>query len=67
MAPAAVSQGKKAEEITEKARTQGMAEAPALAKAAGISCNVTDALFVGKTEDKKEEEQAFQKKPGCVL
>ncbi|MBB3891336.1 hypothetical protein GGQ61_002053 [Phenylobacterium haematophilum] len=53
LAPAAVSQGKKAAEISEKARTQGMAEAPALAKAAGISCNVTDALFVGKTEDKK--------------
>lgn len=53
MAPAAISQGKKAEEITEKARTQGMAEAPALAKAAGIACNVTDARFVGKVEDKK--------------
>ena len=53
LAPAAVSQGKKAAEISDKARTQGMAEAPALAKAAGISCNVTDALFVGKTSDKK--------------
>lgn len=53
LAPAAVSQGKKAAEISDKARTQGMAEAPALAKAAGISCNVTDAFFVGKTSDKK--------------
>ncbi|MER8125042.1 hypothetical protein ABS198_22415, partial [Acinetobacter baumannii] len=30
-----------------------MAEAPALAKAAGVACNVTDARFVGKVSDKK--------------
>ena len=53
LAPAAVSQGKKAEEISEKARTQGMAEAPAFAKAAGVACNVTDARFIGKNADKK--------------
>lgn len=53
LAPAAISQAKKAEEIPEKARTQGMAEAPALAKAAGIACNVTDARFIGKNADKK--------------
>ncbi|KRB52088.1 hypothetical protein [Phenylobacterium sp. Root700] len=53
LAPAATSAPKKVEEITEKARTQGMAEAPAFAKAAGIACNVTDARFVGKVEDKK--------------
>jgi hypothetical protein len=53
LAPAAVSQSKKATEISEKARTQGMAEAPALAKAAGVACNVTDARFVGKVSDKK--------------
>jgi hypothetical protein len=53
LAPAAVSQGKKAAEISDKARAQGMAEAPALAKAAGIACNVTDALFIGKATDKK--------------
>ena len=53
LAPAATSAPKKAEEITEKARTQGMAEAPALAKAAGIACNVSDARFVGKVDDKK--------------
>lgn len=52
-APSAVSQSKKGEEITEKARTQGMAEAPALAKAAGVACNVTDARFIGKVDDKK--------------
>jgi len=53
LAPAAISQGKKAEEIPEKARTQGMAEAPALAKAAGIACTVSDARFIGKNADKK--------------
>ena len=53
LAPAAVSQGKQAAAISDKARAQGMAEAPALAKAAGISCNVTDAFFIGKNADKK--------------
>lgn len=52
-APAAISQSKKGEEITEKARTQGMAEAPALASAAGVACKVTDARFIGKVADKK--------------
>jgi len=52
-APQAVSQGKKAPEINEKQRAQGLAEAPALAKAAGVSCQITDARFVGKAEDKK--------------
>jgi hypothetical protein len=52
-APAAVSQSKKGEEITEKARTQGMAEAPALAQAAGVRCQITDARFIGKVDDKK--------------
>ncbi|WP_309643422.1 hypothetical protein [Phenylobacterium sp.] len=52
-APAAVSQGKKAPEISEKQRAQGMAEAPALAAAAGVACKVTDARFIGKSDDKK--------------
>lgn len=52
-APAAISQGKKGEEITEKARTQGMTEAPPLAQAAGVACKVTDARFIGKVDDKK--------------
>jgi hypothetical protein len=54
LAPAAVlSAPKKAEDITPAARTQGMAEAPAIAQAAGIACKVTDARLVGKAEDKK--------------
>ncbi|MDP3745832.1 MAG: hypothetical protein Q8Q88_02180 [Phenylobacterium sp.] len=52
-APTAVSQGKKAPEITEKQRTQGMAEAPALAQSAGVACKITDARFIGKADDKK--------------
>ena len=52
-APAAVSQGKKAPEINEKQRTQGMAEAPALAQSAGVACQITDARFIGKADDKK--------------
>ncbi|UTP39002.1 hypothetical protein M9M90_17520 [Phenylobacterium sp. LH3H17] len=52
-APAAVSQGKKAPEISEKQRTQGMAEAPALAQSAGVACKITDARFIGKADDKK--------------
>jgi hypothetical protein len=32
--------------VTEKDRTRGMAEAPALAKSAGLACNVTDARFI---------------------
>ncbi len=55
MAPAAVvSAAKKpVEEVTAAARAQGMAVAPAAAAAAGITCKVTDARFVGKVTDKK--------------
>jgi hypothetical protein len=51
-APATVLSAPK--KVDEKARTQGMAEAPALAKAAGVSCQVTDARFIakGKSNDK---------------
>ena len=31
--------------ISQKDRDRGMAEAPALAKAAGLACNVTEARF----------------------
>lgn len=44
---------KKGGKIDEKARTQGMAEAPALAQAAGVACQITDARFIGVSEDKK--------------
>lgn len=50
---AAVSASKKEEAALAAARTQGMAEAPAVAQAAGIACQVTDARFVGKMSDPK--------------
>jgi len=54
LAPAVVlSAPKKDEAIPEAARKQGMAEAPAAAQAAGITCQVTDARFVGKNADPK--------------
>jgi hypothetical protein len=49
----AVSASKKEEAALAAARTQGMAEAPAVAQAAGIACQVTDARFVGKMADPK--------------
>ena len=53
MAPAGASVAAKKDATTEKARSQGMAEAPAIAKAVGITCEITDARFIGKAEDKK--------------
>jgi hypothetical protein len=53
LAPAALSQKPAAEEITPAARQQGMAEAPPLAQAAGVSCQIADARLIGKQEDKK--------------
>lgn len=54
-APAVVMSAPKAAPaaITPQARKQGMAEAPAAAAAANLACQVTDARFIGKTEDKK--------------
>ena len=52
--PVAVMSAPKAPEgISEAARKVGMAEAPAIAQAAGITCNITDARFVGKSADPK--------------
>jgi hypothetical protein len=71
---AALSQGKKGGgDITEAQRKQGMAEAPAVVQSLGLTCNVTDARFVGKQEDKKAKtstsfyEVACQQGMGFVL
>ncbi|WP_304163995.1 hypothetical protein [Phenylobacterium aquaticum] len=48
-----MSAPKAAPAVSEAARKQGMAEAPAVAQAAGITCQVTDARFVGKATDAK--------------
>jgi len=54
LAPAAVmSAPKKAPAFSEESRKTGMAEAPAAAQAAGVTCQVSDARLVGKTVDKK--------------
>ncbi|MDB5453869.1 MAG: hypothetical protein JWO33_2447 [Caulobacteraceae bacterium] len=50
MPAAAMSQGKKAAApaVSEAQRKQGMADTPALMQSAGISCQVSDARFIGK-------------------
>lgn len=55
---AAVSQGKKAAEIPAAARKSGMAQAPAVVQAAGLSCQVADARLIG--EDKKSKTSYFE-------
>ena len=54
LAPAAViSAPKGAAKISDAQRKQGMAEAPAVAQAAGLNCQVTDARFIGEAKDPK--------------
>lgn len=55
LAPAAVMSAPKAPPpaVSEAQRKQGMADAPALAQAVGLGCQVSDARFIGKQEDKK--------------
>lgn len=54
LVPAVVmSAPKKVEAVSEAQRKAGMAEAPAVATAAGITCQVTDARLVGKNTDPK--------------
>jgi hypothetical protein len=55
---AAISQGKKSNEIPAAARKEGMAQAPAVVQAAGISCQVSDARLIG--EDKKNKTKYFE-------
>ena len=53
LAPAAVLSQSRDAGVTEKARTQGMAEAPALAQAGGLNCQIADARFIGKNDDRR--------------
>lgn len=55
---AAVSQGKKAADVPAAARKSGMAQAPAVVQAAGLSCQVADARLIG--EDKKSKTSYFE-------
>jgi hypothetical protein len=55
LAPVAVMSAPKEAGVSEQARKQGMAEAPAVVQAAGLPCQVTDARLVGKVgADKKK-------------
>lgn len=54
LAPVAVISAPKPEAaVSADQRKQGMAEAPAVAQAAGLSCQVSDARFIGKMADPK--------------
>lgn len=55
---AAISQGKKPAAIPEAARKAGMAQAPAVAQGAGLSCQVSDARLIG--EDKKSKTSYYE-------
>lgn len=57
-ASAAPKQDPKAALMAQKAKEKGMAEAPAIAKAAGLYCNVTDARWMG--EDKKQAMNIYE-------
>jgi hypothetical protein len=53
LAPAAVYSQAKTASVSEKDRQRGMAEAPALAQAAGVTCQIADARFIGEVNDRK--------------
>ncbi len=53
LAPAAVMSQSRDSGVTEKARTQGMAEAPAAVQAGGLNCQVVDARLIGKNENRR--------------
>jgi hypothetical protein len=53
LAPVAVYSASKGADIPKAQREQGMKEAPAAAQAAGLSCQVSDARFIGKGSDPK--------------
>jgi hypothetical protein len=54
LAPVAViSAPKAAAPVSEAQRKQGMSEAPPVAQAAGLNCQVSDARFIGKASDPK--------------
>lgn len=50
----ATSQGRDGK-VDAKAKAQGMAEAPAVVQQLGLSCQVADARFIGKAEDRKAD------------
>ncbi|MFZ5717964.1 MAG: hypothetical protein ACOY5Y_00705 [Pseudomonadota bacterium] len=63
---AAVSQGKKGAEISEKSRKQGMEEAPAVLQAANIPCQVSDARLIGQDRKTKTSYYEVACAPGTM-
>ena len=66
LAPVAViSAPKAAAPVSDAQRKQGMAEAPAVVQAAGVSCQVSDARFVGKANDPKTKTETDYYEVAC--
>jgi hypothetical protein len=53
--------------VSDSQRKQGMAEAPAAVQAAGLSCQVSDARFIGKSSSNSFYEVACGQSMGYVL
>jgi hypothetical protein len=53
LAPVAVFSATRGAEVSKEQREQGMKEAPAAAQSAGLTCQVSDARFIGKASDPK--------------
>lgn len=62
----AISQSKKPPEISADARKKGMAGAPAVAQAAGLSCQVSDARLIGQDTKSKASYYEVACGPGSM-
>jgi hypothetical protein len=66
LAPAAVISAPKAlAPVSDAQRKQGMAEAPAAVQSAGLSCQVSDARFIGKATDAKTKTETSYYEVAC--
>jgi len=65
LAPVAVVSAPRGAEVSRASREQGMKEAPAVAQAAGVSCQVADARFIGKGADAKTKAQTSYYEVAC--
>lgn len=66
LAPVAVSSAPKGSApVSEAQRKQGMSEAPAAVQSAGLSCQVSDARFIGKASDAKTKTETSYYEVAC--
>jgi hypothetical protein len=66
LAPVAVISAPKAlAPVSDAQRKQGMSEAPAVVQAAGLSCQVSDARFIGKSSDPKTKAETSYYEVAC--